>query len=565
MKFTKYLLPVALAAAINSCDTCQLDPVLPPVTAPVDTTAATMTILEFKQQYWNSNSNSMDQIGLTADGDSILLRGRVVSTDITGNCYKQLVIRDETAAILIPLNINNVYKVYPYGTELLVNVTGLYVGMYSNLLQVGSKQEGRTSPYQVDEDIFAAAARPNGWPNPAEAQPVEVDLDFLNSIKGDATGRQEWQSQLVTINDVEFENPGQEFSPTYSSTVSQYVRDASGKRLILRFSGRSSFAHRIIPGGKGSVTGILSFYNADWQLIPCTLEDLKGFTTVSGPTTEPAGSGTETDPYNVTAAIANQGGTAWVKGYIVGCMNSNADYTMEVTAPFTVASNVYIADDPKEEISSRMLPVQLVSGSEIRTAVNLVDNPGNLGKELTIEGNLTTYFSQPGLKEPSAYKLNGEGSGNTPTPPAETLTLTRVSGAITPGEYALWADNKIGIAFTDGYNYGYMKSADCTPGADGAISTTADNLFTFAQEAKGWTIADSHGQYLYQDTTHDSFQLTKTPDMTSDYTYWTITANADGTYSIVNNGTQKTLQYDPGYKTWAAYSSLKASLPYLYK
>ena len=52
-----------------------------------------------------------------------------------------------------------------------------------------------------------------------------------------------------------------------------------------------------------------------------------------------------------------------------------------------------------------MVPVQLVLDTDIRKAVNLKDNPSNLGKELMIQGKLETYFQQPGLKTPTAYKL----------------------------------------------------------------------------------------------------------------------------------------------------------------
>ncbi|MDE5660152.1 MAG: hypothetical protein K2I28_04575, partial [Muribaculaceae bacterium] len=126
------------------------------------------------------------------------------------------------------------------------------------------------------------------------------------------------------------------------------------------------------------------------------------------------GDGSEEKPYTVAQAIANNSGTAWVKGIIVGCMNSNNNYTLEVTAPFTVASNVYIADKATETNTAKMLPIQLVAGTDIRSAVNLVDNPANAGKTLAIQGSLERYFQQPGLKSPTAYKLDGQGGGDTP-------------------------------------------------------------------------------------------------------------------------------------------------------
>ncbi len=572
MNISKYLLPLALAGLMTACDSCDLEPVIPPVEAPegIELPEANMTILEFKQQYWSSEQRNIQQIGLTDEGDSIILRGRVVSTDVTGNLYKKLVIVDETAAVEFEVNENDVYRNYPYGAEVVVNVTGLHAGMNQNYLIVGAPESGYNYPRNIKEETFKAAAKTSGWPQPALVQPIEVDLDFLNSVKGDITARQEWQSLLVKVSDVEFEAAGQEFAPTSSTTESRYVRSADGKRLIVRFSGRSSFAHKIIPSGKGEVTGILSFYGSEWQLVPCDLTDLVGFE-AAGNRPEPVGDGSKQNPYDVATAMTKSG-SAWVKGYIVGAMNTTDqnNYVFEATAPFTVAANVYIAAKPDETNTSQMMPVQLVNGTDVRNAVNLKDNPANIGKEVMLFGSIESYFKQPGIKNTTAAIINGteigDGGSASPDPtPGVTESFVRAN-AIANGKYIIWSENIIGTAFGDGFNYGWLKTTPCTPAADGKISASTDNLFTFTQEAKGWTIADSHGQYLYQSGTYDSFQLSKDPDMSSDYTYWTITTGTDGNFVIVNVATGKTIRFDSQYNSFGAYAdATRGSNIYLYQ
>lgn len=61
------------------------------------------------------------------------------------------------------------------------------------------------------------------------------------------------------------------------------------------------------------------------------------------------------------------------------------------------------------------MSVNMPSGSEYRSALNLKDNPGNLGKLLKIKGNVTRYVALSGIKDPSGYKL--ESGGDTPEPP----------------------------------------------------------------------------------------------------------------------------------------------------
>ncbi len=571
MKINKILLSVAMAGTLTACE-CDMSPVLPPVVGPdygKTIPEATMSVLEFKQNFWKSDANSCSKIGLDANGDSIILRGRVVSSDSAGNIYKSLVLRDETAALAFSINSSNLYKSYQYGQEIVVNVTGMYVGTYASLFQVGG--DGGTTTTFGDSELFANQSVPAGWSDPAAVTPLTVTLDDLKTIKTSAEGLQEWQSQLVRIDGLTFENAGQQFAPTQNEN--RYLRDENGNRVNLRCSSYAKFAKDVIPTGTGSIVGILSYYgnsasNADWQVLLININGLIGFDKAEGGNDpEDQGNGSKESPYTVSDAIRNNAGTAWVKGYIVGTMNSNDNYTLEVAEPFTVASNIYLADSPTETSTSNMLPVQLVGGSEIRNALNLVDNPGNLGKELMIQGSLTAYFSQPGLKSPTAAILDGKeiGTATGDDTPGTTGEFVRAT-SIADGQYIIWSNNKAGLAFQDNKNYSYLLTTDCTPAADGTISASDANLFTFKQEANGWTICDSHGQYLYMEGSYTSFQLSKTPDMANPNVYWTITANADGSFAIVNSGNGKTVRFSPDHGSFGAYDDASnGTAVYLYK
>lgn len=120
------------------------------------------------------------------------------------------------------------------------------------------------------------------------------------------------------------------------------------------------------------------------------------------------GSGTFEDPYNVAAGIGLQSEEpfAWVHGYIVGAVKSglssvtnNADINW--SAPFDLATNVVIADDVTCREISQCIIVNLPAGKPLRTQVNLMDNPTNLGKHLAVLGKLRAYFGQAGLRDSS--------------------------------------------------------------------------------------------------------------------------------------------------------------------
>lgn len=142
-----------------------------------------------------------------------------------------------------------------------------------------------------------------------------------------------------------------------------------------------------------------------------------------------AGTGTEADPYTVAEILAmdldnTNIASAYVKGYIVGSLKNGSftDKNASFTADGAEASNIMIADDASCTDLNLVAAVQLVKETKIRTALNLVDNPGNLGKQLTIAGKVTKYCGHMGIKSPTAFTL-GEGGGTTPddpvTPPAQ--------------------------------------------------------------------------------------------------------------------------------------------------
>ena len=136
------------------------------------------------------------------------------------------------------------------------------------------------------------------------------------------------------------------------------------------------------------------------------------------PTTpEVATQGTEASPYTVTDAKTVKTGTSkYIKGYIVGYVPDKAlneaifgDASSAETAP----TNILLAAKADEKEVNNCMPIQLPAG-DLRTALNLKDNPGNLKKELLICGNIETYFGATGLKSATYAKIDGKEIGKKP-------------------------------------------------------------------------------------------------------------------------------------------------------
>ena len=58
-----------------------------------------------------------------------------------------------------------------------------------------------------------------------------------------------------------------------------------------------------------------------------------------------------------------------------------------------------------ETTFANIVPVQLVDAN--KSALNVVDNATNIGKELKIKGDITKYFGNMGVKNTSEYELDG--------------------------------------------------------------------------------------------------------------------------------------------------------------
>ena len=122
-----------------------------------------------------------------------------------------------------------------------------------------------------------------------------------------------------------------------------------------------------------------------------------------------AGTGTEADPFSVSEIVKGTatGSGVYVQGYIVGSVDGQAYDTGCIFGTNNASNtNVLLADSSAEDDKAFCIPVQLPSG-DVRTALSLQAHPQNLGHQVLLKGNITTYFSKNGLKDTSYYKWIG--------------------------------------------------------------------------------------------------------------------------------------------------------------
>lgn len=418
------LLALAGSVLLSSCDD---DFERPPMVVPTAKRHANTTIAELKTKFYTGESNYATLVEKRDDGTDYIIKGRVISSDQAGNFFKQLVIEDETGAIQVNIDSYDLYKSYQYGQEIVIDVTGLYVGAYGKLMQIGSTPNNNY-PGRIASDLATKHIEVNGLAEPEKIVAGEYTIAALNDLISNQEEFLAKQCRLVSIKDVTFKDAGKATLADKDKNTSRTISDGTGD-MIVYTSGYSDFYDYYCPEGKGTIVGILSFFNRSWQIrligvsedenVADTMRGLIGYELSKAPgtggdtptpTPTPGDAGTKEKPYTVANVQAGATGTGvWVKGYIVGWIDGKtlADGAKFNADGVTVSSNVMLADAADAATTAKIIPVQLPSG-EIRKAVNLQDNPANYKKEVLLKGNLVAYFGVPGLKEVSAAVIDGK-------------------------------------------------------------------------------------------------------------------------------------------------------------
>ncbi len=289
-KALSYLAAIALGMS-SMLSSCSDDYEQPPVYSPVSDLEANTTIADLKAAYWDAGSESYAKIvgnlnevtGKLLDASKhVIVKGRVTTSDLPGNIYQSIVIEDETGAITVSTAATKLYQKYAMGQEALIDVTGLAIGKYRGLMQIGASNATGSETTRMTEEALVAHMQANGLPDSKAIPPTVVTIEELNAAKTSAEGLMYWQSRLITIEDVSFVEAGMPFADG-TTTTNRYIVDSNKQRIYLRNSGRCDFSGDILPGGTGSVTAILSYYGTDWQLLLVSPAYLAGFEPVAEP------------------------------------------------------------------------------------------------------------------------------------------------------------------------------------------------------------------------------------------------------------------------------------------
>ena len=151
-----------------------------------------MTIHDLKTKYKSG--------GLELSGN-VWIRGQVISSDVTGNIYRELYIQDETGGIDVKVGKSSLYSDFRLGQWVYVYCDGLTLGAYNGMPQLGMEPDNTsTNEYEtsyidvqaiIDQHIFRGA-----YAEPLKPLTVN-EADIKAAISAGFAG--ELWGKLVTI------------------------------------------------------------------------------------------------------------------------------------------------------------------------------------------------------------------------------------------------------------------------------------------------------------------------------------------------------------------------------
>ncbi len=206
------------------------------------------------------------------------------------------------------------------------------------------------------------------------------------------------------------------------------------------------------------------------------------------------GDGTEASPYAPSQIIAMnpQSNTealvtgVYVSGYIVGYMPSTGTYLDKaIFEAGDVKTNLVLG--PSADCKDWNLCISLqLPNTAIRTALNLADHPENLGKLVTVSGDVFKYCGGPGIKNTKTYTwADGSGGDTPPVTPPVTGGATVFEETFASGQGQFTIENVVmpdaaSYIWTADTQYGYMKASAYISGvsyaSDSYLISPAVNL-----------------------------------------------------------------------------------------
>ena len=240
-----------------------------------------VTIAKLKQTYATQiNTDYRNGTPYVQIDKDMQIKGVVTGNDISGNLYNKISVDDGTGAIIIAINEGGLRGKFPVGTEILVNLRGLYVGSdKGKQATIGTPffQKYKESTGDATQVSFVSRMSLHLWnqhykitASGKTVQPVEYSSTWSAARDGILYG-----AKLVTLKNVSFKGADGKKKYYEANSYGSVYFNQYGNTIYLYNSQYANFAGNTLPTGQVNVTGIMIRYNSTWELIIRSIADIE--------------------------------------------------------------------------------------------------------------------------------------------------------------------------------------------------------------------------------------------------------------------------------------------------
>jgi len=259
MKFFRFSMMLLTGALLmNSCVKQSYDS--PPTTADYDPNLAVHTsVKQLRDTILNWPYGKWRKMGDT------IISGTVISSDFTGNFYKNLVIEDSSkGGIVIYIEQSYIYADYPVGRKIYLKLKDLCITNYKGLAEIVFSVDSLGNTVGIPSGMLSQFIVKGPYPRPVTPEEVTIIDVKSNPFK--------YMSTLVKIKDVQFQtgSAGVPYAgPSSSSSgTSRTIENCSHTASAVMYnSAYATFQPYLTPTKNGDLTCIVSEYYAGLQLL----------------------------------------------------------------------------------------------------------------------------------------------------------------------------------------------------------------------------------------------------------------------------------------------------------
>lgn len=201
-----------------------------------------------------------------------VIEAYVTSSDAGGNFFKTISFQtlDGSFGFSVPVDVTSTFVKFETGRKVLIKLDSTYTDKEFGSLRIGALYQGevgRLSQEQYDEVLNRSCTYVS---EEALVQKISIDQALSNARLNTLIELQNVQFADSAVGETYYDS-----SNDLGGATNYYLVDEAGNEIIFRTSSFANFAGSVVPEGSGTVRGVLTKFNDDFQFLARVEADVK--------------------------------------------------------------------------------------------------------------------------------------------------------------------------------------------------------------------------------------------------------------------------------------------------